>query len=111
MSQISTHVLDTARGVPAVGMPVALQRMVGRTWTPLAIAATDASGRVTDLGDDDLEEGQYRLTFDTASYFSTSDQTAFFPEVIVTFAVAGGGQHYHVPMLLNPFGYSTYRGT
>ena len=111
MSQITSHVLDTALGRPAVGMPVALMQQVGGTWVPLAIAATDAQGRVADLGPDRLDAGRYRLIFDTASYFSSSGQIGFFPEVTLVFIIAGSGEHYHVPLLLSPFAFSTYRGS
>lgn len=110
MSQVTTHVLDTATGRPAVGVPVALEQQIDRTWTPLAIAATDRDGRVGSLGDDELRPGRYRLTFDTASYFAGGKRIAFFPEVAIVFVVAGA-EHYHVPLLLSPFGYSTYRGS
>ena len=111
MSQITTHVLDTALGRPAVGMPVALTQQVGGTWVPLAIAATDAEGRVADLGPDRLDAGRYRLIFDTGSYFSSSGQIGFFPEVTLVFIIAGSGERYHVPLLLSPFAFSTYRGS
>ena len=110
MSQITTHVLDTALGRPAMGVPVALEQLVEGTWTPLAIAGTDADGRATDLGADTLDTGRYRLTFDTATYFASTGQIGFFPEVTLTILVAGT-EHYHVPLLLSPFALSTYRGS
>lgn len=111
MSQITTHVLDTTLGRPASGVPVALTQQVGGTWVPLAVAATDAHGRVASLGPDRLDAGRYRLIFDTASYFSSTGQIGFFPEVSLVFVIAGGGEHYHVPLLLSPFAFSTYRGS
>ena len=111
MSQVTTHVLDTALGRPAAGVPVALEQLVGGTWSPLAVAATDADGRVAELGPEALESGRYRITFDTASYFSATGQIGFFPEVTLVFVVASSAEHYHVPLLLSPFGYSTYRGS
>jgi len=108
MSTVSTHVLDTARGRPAGGLPVTLEQADG--GAPIATSATDADGRVGELGPDDLAAGAYRLRFDTASYFAATGQDGFFPEVVVAFVVAAG-QHYHVPVLLSPFAYSTYRGS
>jgi len=103
MSQVTTHVLDTAAGRPAVGVPVTLESADG----VIAAATTDADGRVGELGPDRLAAGTYRLRFDTAAYASAA---AFFPEVVVTFVVDGDA-HHHVPLLLSPFGYSTYRGS
>jgi 5-hydroxyisourate hydrolase len=103
---ISTHVLDTAKGKPAAGVPVTLE--VDRAgWETLAIGATDADGRVK-LITDPPEPGTYRLTFDTNAYNAAS----FFPSVQIEFRVESGGvSHYHVPLLLSPYGYSTYRGS
>jgi len=111
MSAITTHVLDTALGRPAAGVPVRLERLADGRPTPLATAATDADGRVRELGPDRVEAGGYRLTFDTAAYFADSGRTCFFPEVSITFALTDAGEHYHVPLLLSPFAYSTYRGS
>lgn len=110
MSAVTTHVLDTALGRPAAGIPVRLESLAG-TPTDLATATTDADGRVAELGPDRVEPGRYRLVFDTAVYFAHSGQDGFFPEVAITFAIADPGQHYHVPVLLSPFAYSTYRGS
>lgn len=100
---LSTHVLDAALGRPAVGVPVRLLR----GDTILAEAVTDDDGRVRDLGEHDV--GTYRLVFDTAAYFA--GRPSFYPEVVVTFTVVDAGQHHHVPLLLSPFAYSTYRGS
>ena len=107
MSGITTHVLDTSRGRPAVGVPVVLERAVGSGWEPVGRGSTDADGRASDLLATAPEPGRYRLTFDTGSYL----EAGFYPEVAVTFAVRAGEDHYHVPLLLSPFGYSTYRGS
>jgi 5-hydroxyisourate hydrolase len=107
MSRVSTHVLDTARGRPAAGVLVALETIDGEL---VATGTTDDNGRVAQLGADDLPGGRYRLRFDTAAYFAGSGQDVFFPEVVVAFLVAAG-EHYHVPVLLSPFAYSTYRGS
>ena len=107
---ISTHVLDTARGHPAQGVPVTLEHDGGGGWQELARAATDDDGRIRELVAGELADGHYRLTFDTAAYFRVVGDAAFYPEVSVVFTVAGGG-HHHVPLLLSPFGYTTYRGS
>lgn len=115
MSTVTTHVLDTARGVPAAGVPVRMDRVgPDGTVAPVARAVTDDDGRVRDLGPDDLAAGVYRLTFDTASYSAPTGQQAFFPEVAITFrleAEGGAVPHHHVPLLLSPFHYSTYKGS
>ena len=114
MSGITTHVLDTAAGRPARGVPVRLEvRTAAKGWVTLAERATDADGRVKDLLADGskLDAGTYRLTFGTGEYFKAQNQAAFFPEASVVFDVRDPGQHHHVPLLLSPFGYSTYRGS
>jgi 5-hydroxyisourate hydrolase len=115
MSAITTHVLDTARGRPAEGVPVVLERAAPERdgWEVVGRGVTDADGRRRDLIPDGRRPapGRYRLTFDTGAYFTRSGQRAFYPEVAVVFAVENGDEHYHVPLLLNPFGYSTYRGS
>jgi 5-hydroxyisourate hydrolase len=109
---ISTHVLDNARGRPASGVPVALWRLSDPADPVLvASAVTDADGRVARLGEPGLPPGAYRLVFDTAAYFSGIGQQAFYPEVAVSFMAAESGGHYHVPLLLSPFAYATYRGS
>lgn len=109
MSTLSTHVLDTALGRPAQGIRITLEcadDLIGS-------GTTDADGRVRDLHKKDapLSEGSYRLTFYVAEYFSKARREAFFPEIVVSFRIAAGTDHYHVPLLLSPFGYSTYRGS
>lgn len=116
-SAITTHVLDTALGRPAAGVPVRLERIEGDTRTVLAEASTDDDGRVRDLGPgaDQIEPGTYCLTFDVAEYASGTGQPNFFPQATVTFALSEEltrpGTHHHVPLLLSPFAYSTYRGS
>jgi 5-hydroxyisourate hydrolase len=118
MSAVTTHVLDTALGRPAAGVPVRLERVLGRSGSAagtqpevLAEATTNDDGRVPQLGPDRVEPGTYRLVFDTTAYFAASAQSSFFPEVAITFTLADPIQHYHVPVLLSPFAYSTYRGS
>jgi 5-hydroxyisourate hydrolase len=107
LSGITTHVLDTTNGRPAEGVPVSLEREAEAGWQPIGRGKTDSDGRVSDLLSTAPDAGRYRLTFDTGAYF----EGGFYPEVSVTFAVEPGIEHYHVPLLLSPFGYSTYRGS
>lgn len=122
MNSVSTHVLDSTRGRPAAGVPVRLERIAsGGAGSPggsgpaaasqVAAAVTDGDGRVGELGPADLPAGVYRLVFDTDAYFTAAGRDAFYPEVAVTFRVGGTGGHYHVPLLLSPFAYTTYRGS
>jgi 5-hydroxyisourate hydrolase len=114
MSGITTHVLDTARGRPAAGVPVTLEaRGEGGGWVKLAHGRTDADGRLRDLlpADFALSEGDYRLTFDAGAYFAAQGAEGFYAEVAVAFVVRDAAAHYHVPLLLSPYGYSTYRGS
>jgi 5-hydroxyisourate hydrolase len=107
-SPITTHVLDTARGCPAAGVDVKLERGQEAGWEAVATGVTNDDGRVTDLMAGSLDEGFYRLTFDTGRYHQGR---GFYPEVTVVFQVDNTEQHYHVPLLLSPYGYSTYRGS
>jgi 5-hydroxyisourate hydrolase len=111
MTQVTTHVLDTARGVPAAGVPVRLESVSAAGQEEIGRASTDADGRVREIGPERLPAGTYRLVFGTAAYFEQQQTAGFFPEVAITFSVGGDGQHYHVPLLLSPFGYATYRGS
>ena len=109
---ITTHVLDTARGRPAAGVPVGLEHAAQDGWRELGRGATDADGRLRDLVAEGstLDAGRYRLTFDTGAYFRDRGEAAFYPEVAIVFTVAAD-EHHHVPLLLSPCGYSTYRGS
>jgi 5-hydroxyisourate hydrolase len=114
MSAITTHVLDTSLGRPAAGVPVHLERADGDDcWETVGRAETDADGRVRHLVPDGtpLPSGVYRLIFNTAAYFTRSNTPTFYPHVIVVFEIVDAEAHYHVPLLLSPFGYSTYRGS
>ncbi len=106
MGTLSTHVLDTAAGRPGAGIAVALTRRDGEE---IGVGVTDADGRVASIGPERLEAGDYVLRFDTGSYFQGA--IAFYPEVVVVFTIADPGQHYHVPVLLSPYGFTTYRGS
>ena len=111
MSGITTHVLDAALGQPAAGVPVRLEQLGPETTETLADVVTDDDGRCGSLGPDHPAAGTYRLTFDTAAYFTATGQTGFYPAVSVTFTLTDPARHYHVPVLLSPFAYSTYRGS
>ena len=114
MSGITTHVLDTARGRPAAGVPIVLEvKDAGGEWREIGRGETDADGRAKALLHEGfaLAEGQYRLTFDTETYFAAGGAQGFYTEVVVSFVVRDAGAHYHVPLLLSPYGYSTYRGS
>ena len=106
---VSTHVLDGMLGTPAAGVSVLLDRRdADGTWSRVAAGRTDVSGR---LHAGEAAPGVHRLTFGTGAYFADRGVAAFYPEVAVTFEVTGADQHYHVPLLLSPFAYSTYRGS
>ncbi|MGH8775729.1 MAG: hydroxyisourate hydrolase [Jiangellaceae bacterium] len=108
---LSTHVLDAANGRPAAGVPVVLSRRIPDGWQRLGTGVTDDDGRSSGLGPAALEPGVYRLEFDTGAYFAATGQTGFYPEVAVVFEVTDPASHHHVPLLLSPFAFSTYRGS
>jgi 5-hydroxyisourate hydrolase len=108
MGTLSTHVLDTSLGAPAAGITVVLESAGGEG---IGDGVTDADGRIAAIGPERLDAGDYRLRFASGGYFAARGVSAFYPEVVVVFTVADADQHYHVPVLLNPFGYSTYRGS
>ena len=138
MSTLSTHVLDTARGRPAAGVQIVLEAQAAdpdggrdfdaaagdepialhpnhaaRDWRPLAAVETDEDGRVSQMLPDGtlLAPGTYRLTFDTASYHRGTGQEGFYPRVSIEFTIEDAREHYHVPLLISPYGFSTYRGS
>ena len=113
MSAITTHVLDTSIGKPAVGVRVALATTENGSWTPLGATATDSDGRAKDLlpPEHKLATGTYKLTFEAREYFRGRGVESFFPRVDVIFSVQDSDQHFHVPLLLSPYSYSTYRGS
>jgi 5-hydroxyisourate hydrolase len=113
MSQITTHVLDTALGRPAAGIAVELAVADNGQWRPLGSGTTNEDGRIGDLlaSGQVLEAGRYRMRFELEPYLIRTTGQAFYPRADIEFAVAPGGEHYHIPLLLSPFGYSTYRGS
>ena len=113
MSAITTHVLDTALGRPAAGVRVDLDVLEAPSWRTLGRGTTDSDGRLRTLLPDGapLVPGEYRLVFNTNDYFAGLHTTSFYKRVTVEFTVGVNEAHYHVPLLLSPFGYSTYRGT
>ena len=114
MSAITTHVLDTARGRPAGGVRVSLEQVDSKDqWQPVGHGVTDSNGRLRSLMPESTRPvlGMYRLMFDTRAYYAQLGIDSFFPLVTVTFEVSDVSDHYHVPLLLSPFGYTTYRGS
>lgn len=114
MNSITTHVLDTARGRPASGVPVSLERRrEDGSWARVGSGSTDDDGRLRTLvpAGTALTTGDYRIAFDTGAYFDALGVEGFFPEAVIVFRVRDAGQHHHVPLLLSPFGFSTYRGS
>ena len=107
MSQISTHVLDTSVGRPAPGVAVELSQ----EDRVIASGVTDADGRLMTLGPDRLEPGSYRLRFATADFFRRAGRETFYPSITIDFSVGAPEEHLHVPLLISPFGFSTYRGS
>ena len=111
-SPITSHVLDVALGRPAKGVPVTLEVQQPNGFVALACGETNDDGRIADwMGEQTLSPGRYRVSFDTESYLRATGQTVFYPLVQVVFDLASPGGHYHIPLLLSPFGYSTYRGS
>jgi 5-hydroxyisourate hydrolase len=114
MSAITTHVLDISTGKPAAGISVVLERRTHTSgWQREAEGLTDSDGRIMKLitADNLFAAGHYRLVFEVGPYFLTREVDSFFPQIIISFIVKDAQQHYHVPLLLSPFGYSTYRGS
>lgn len=112
-SPITTHILDTGAGKPASGVKVILDFFDDGNWRELSVKATNEDGRVADLLSEDVDfhSGLYRLRFATGTYYQGRKEPTFYPEVSIVFEVLDPSQHYHVPLLLNRFGYSTYRGS
>lgn len=112
MSQLTTHILDTSKGKPAEGVTIVLYQQHEESWQQLTLASTDADGRIPDLLQKEfvLEPGVYKLRFETKQYFEQQGIQTFYPFTEVAFIITGP-EHYHIPLLLNPFGYTTYRGS
>ena len=112
MSQIPTHILDTTKGKPAANVSIALLQQAGDKWQEIARGKTNADGRIPDLlpKEKQVELGVYKMKFYTQEYFAQDGTANFYPFVEIVFNVVENA-HYHVPLLLNPFGYSTYRGS
>lgn len=108
---LSTHVLDASSGRPATKVPLTLDRRVNDSWERVGSGLTDDDGRCAALAPRGLEPGVYRLVFDTATHFAATGVSGFYPEVSVVFTVTEPERHHHVPLLLSPFAYSTYRGS
>jgi 5-hydroxyisourate hydrolase len=106
---VSTHVLDSVSGSPAVGVSVRLEHLAGDDWQHVSAGTTDDDGRIGSLGE--VAAGRHRITFDTGAYFGAQGVETFYPEVTVVFDVTDPEWHHHVPLLLSPFAYSTYRGS
>lgn len=113
MSQITTHVIDTSRGRPAWGVAVVLYEQIAHEWFEISNGITNNDGRLFNLLHEDVElsPGIYKLSFDIKLYFSARDVKTFYPMVEVIFDLKTSGGHYHIPLLISPFGYSTYRGS
>lgn len=113
MSHITTHVLDVSLGKPAANVAVILEaHSSGGSWSEVARGATDTDGRLRDWpAAKALAAGIYRLEFDTRAYFTTRKVASLYPQVVIVFEVRDAQEHYHIPLLLSPFGYSTYRGS
>ena len=112
MSQLTTHILDTSKGKPAEGIAVYLYQQHPEEWREIAVGTTNKDGRIPELlrKDATLEPGNYKIRFETKEYFDKQGILTFYPFVEITFTITGKEQ-YHVPLLLNPFGFSTYRGS
>ena len=108
---LSTHVLDASLGQPAAKVPLVLYRRARDAWERVGAGTTDEDGRCATLAPDGLDAAVYRLVFDTEAYFRAAGISGFYPEVSISFRVTEPERHHHVPLLLSPFAYSTYRGS
>ena len=106
---VSTHVLDSVTGRPAVGVSVLLERAAGQAWEQVRTDTTDGDGRIGSLGE--VSAGVHRITFATGAHYQALGVETFYPQVTVVFEVTDPGRHHHVPLLLSPFAYSTYLGS
>jgi 5-hydroxyisourate hydrolase len=113
MSQITTHILDTTRGLPAQNVPITLFAQQVDDWQELASGVTNSDGRIAGLLADNIKlpAGVYRMHFETNVYFKANEEAGFYPYVDIVFEIDASGTHYHIPLLLTAYGYSTYRGS
>jgi len=111
MSQVSTHILDTASGKPAVDVVIRLEQQVAESWEIIAQGVTDADGRLKDFTQGLLEAGRYRLTAEIGQYFAATQRETLYPTAQIDFVITQSGGHYHLPFLISPWGWSTYRGS
>lgn len=111
MSHISTHILDTALGKPASGINIVLEQEVSQQWIQIGAALTDADGRVKSLSDSSLPVGHYRLTAQIGDWFQRTDRASMYQQAQIDFMTAEGEAHYHLPFLISPWSWSTYRGS
>jgi 5-hydroxyisourate hydrolase len=111
MASITTHILNTAIGRPAAGVAITLSRLDGDAVVLISSGVTDEDGRLKTLSGAGVAAGTYRLSFAVAAYFGARNERAFYPQADITFVIDDDKQHYHVPLLLQPFGFSTYRGS
>ncbi len=110
-SKVTSHILDTELGRPANGVSISLEIFENESWRKVGETETDNDGRVIDWLNEDIKSGRYRISFDVEKYFSAQDRDCFYPSVAIEFYLKDIEQHYHVPLLLNAHGYSTYRGS
>jgi 5-hydroxyisourate hydrolase len=108
---ISTHVLDTSLGAPAASLAVRLQRQDGASWVDVSRASTSSDGRIASLAAGDSGAGTYRLSFDAGAYFRARGIESFYGVIVIDFIVRDADAHHHVPLLMSPYGYTTYRGS
>jgi 5-hydroxyisourate hydrolase len=111
VSHITTHILDTGTGRPAAGVKAVLEAQSASGWQEVASGQTDGDGRIKNLGPEAVDAGVYRIRFETGQYFAATETETFFPSVELTFEIKDPAEHYHVPLLISPFAYSTYRGS
>ncbi|GLB66489.1 hydroxyisourate hydrolase [Arthrobacter crystallopoietes] len=111
VSHVTTHILDTGTGRPASGVKATLEAKSATGWQEIASARTDNDGRIKNLGPEAVEAGIYRIVFETGPYFGQKGTETFFPFVELAFEVKEPAEHYHVPLLISPFAFSTYRGS
>ncbi|MFH8133534.1 hydroxyisourate hydrolase [Pantoea osteomyelitidis] len=111
MSTITTHILDTALGKPATGVAVSLEQNSTEGWLPVAVGKTDLEGRVKELTPEPLTPGHYRLVAEIGDYFAAAGRDALYVSAQIDFVIAEAGSHYHLPFLISPWSWSTYRGS